>query len=901
MTDASPDNSTVVDMVPDNLLGPNKDLKVLVDTGKSEDWDKTVASNGIAQILGSTAMLVIYFVCRKKTPWVYYPNIKNKPQHPCYQHNPGMFSWIGPLITTKDTQLLSMVGLDGFMFLQMLKLLYRICFCLCLFVVPLLCYIFVNFNKKTEYFGRLSIIGITDVKVYWLVLVMAHLITCIVIYLVFIHYKRYVTLRQMYLAAPATMTSLCHMKKLSKDLGADQNAIDFVNVSSRSVIIDRLPSDIKNDTQLFQYIESLRIGEIESVSLIHNTYKLQKLYEERSEAIQDIEKEIAKAFIRLQRLYIDNKDECGESFGEAYKGGLEASADEMAEGVSILTSDKVMLFNRFSKCGGKFLTKTLAGSLLLEFAIEKLRRINDKIAAERKRLQDDASMDEDEVPNASETLYVDSDIRHDVSFFSWSQIINLLNNKDLFSLDLPIAKKRGFVTFKDQRSAGIIRQTSIGTRVFSSNVQLAPAPNDVHWRNINKDEVSGYFSRMLSLGLYILFNLFFLIVVVMIVKSLEIKKDTQNFIFKLILKNEFAHSLYKGILAPLIYNIFLFFVPIIIKALLHTEQCNSFSQLQAKLMYRLSLFLFFNAFLATIILTALLKLLDKIRDGTIEVNSLIEELGNSIAKTSVFFFNTIVQRLCVGSALVVLKPSPFLYNWLIAPIVIYTRRQEKEREFSPPIDFGNHIPNVLIILPMALVYSCICPMMLVVSLAFYVSSYFVYRNELLYASRNDFESGGLHWKLCVRFILFSLLAFQIITAIFTYSSEVYSVFYLFLPLIFVTYLASEGLKAAFENNSESFPMNAPEEKFLDTFSKKTLEERHRVLAEWKEIGEDVDNDLLPVSELCVGSENVELAGSYYRDPALVETIETIILPRSFFRILYFLSCYDKKNVTGLGK
>ena len=67
--------------------------------------------------------------------------------------------------------------------------------------------------------------------------------------------------------------------------------------------------------------------------------------------------------------------------------------------------------------------------------------------------------------------------------------------------------------------------------------------------------------------------------------------------FRLILRNSALLSAYKDILAPLIYYIFIFFVPII-RTLINMEQNNFISELQGKL---ISLLLFFKTFLATIV------------------------------------------------------------------------------------------------------------------------------------------------------------------------------------------------------------------------------------------------------------------------------------------------------------
>lgn len=868
-----------------------------------EDCDSAIISNGFSQLMAGFGMLFVYLACRKRTPWVYYPNIKNKPQHPCYQPNPGILSWIPPLLAAKDTQLLSMVGLDGFMLLQLLKMLYRMCFILSLVVVPILCRLFYTTKSKhtkKQLFVLLSIADVRDPRVYWTVLVLSYISTFVIFYLVFIYYKRFTTLRQLYLAAPATMTSINQLKKISTELGSDENAIDHINVLSRTVLIDRLPAEIHNDEELMEYIKSLQVGEIECVALIHDTYFLQKLYEQRDEVIQDIEKEIAVAFSRILNFYKSEEASCKASFGDLYASDLDKSALNLFEHTNFTLEEKVRIFNHFCKYADKFLAKTLLRETMVDVHLNRLREVTTAILNEKKRLQEDSNDGKAPIstPSASDTLYVDADAKHDVSFFSISQILSFNDNKDLFTLELPLYRNKAFITFKDQRSAGILRQTKLGSRVFSSNVEQAPAPHDVLWRNICRPEVSGYFFNLFSLGLYILFNLFFLFIAVKIIESLQIEKNTNNYLFKILFRSSFVYSLYRGILAPLIYNILLFFVPIIIKLLLHLEDTSSYSGLQAKLMSRFSLFLFCNAFLATVITSCALGLYNNIGDSQMGLSSILSQLKDSILTSSVFFFNTIVQRLCVGTMIVVLKPSPFLYNWLLAPFVIYTRRQRIEREFSPPIDFGNHIPNLLLILPMALTYSCICPLLLVMSCIFYFFSYFVYKNELLYASRNDYESGGLHWKPCVKFILFTLVAFQITTATFIFSIGMSSIFYSFLPLIFFTIVFSNGLNTLFEKSSENFPMNAPEEKFLDRFAKKSLEERHRILNEWNVLKENLDEDTLEISELGFVDEQSTLTTSLYKDPSTRVSVGSLILPENFFKIVHFLKSFDKDNLTG---
>ncbi len=134
-----------------------------------------------------------------------------------------------------------------------------------------------------------------------------------------------------------------------------------------------------------------------------------------------------------------------------------------------------------------------------------------------------------------------------------------------------------------------------------------------------------------------------------------------------------------------------------------------------------------------------------------------------------------------------------------------------------------------------------------------------------------------------------------------FSIKQYTIFYIFLPLIFITMVMSEGIIAVFQSSTENFPMNAPEEKFLDKFAKKALLERHKILNEWKEINEIEDEDILPISELGFEDVAAQLGDSFYKDPSTGLTIGNIIFPLYFYRIVHFLQSFDKKNVFGLKK
>ena len=105
----------------------------------------------------------------------------------------------------------------------------------------------------------------------------------------------------------------------------------------------------------------------------------------------------------------------------------------------------------------------------------------------------------------------------------------------------------------------------------------------------------------------------------------------------------------------------------------------------------------------------------------------------------------------------------------------------------------------------------------------------------MYATKNEYESGGTYWKPTAWYILFSVITFQIINAIITFSSGQRFISIFFISLIAVSFACAYGIVSVFDKISDCFPMNLPEENYLDNFSSKVMKERYKLMEQWVEI------------------------------------------------------------------
>ncbi|KAL6122192.1 early-responsive to dehydration stress protein [Nucleospora cyclopteri] len=917
--------------------------------------DAAIISNFVVQLIIGGLLILLFLICRRRAPWVYYPNSEMRPNHPCHAFN-GILNWIKPLMTLEDTKTLGMVGMDGFMLLQTMKLIYRIFFVLSLLFCPILCVAYFQHDKgssKTTYFERLSIKNVKSPAIFYTCIILMYVTTLLIFYLIFIYYKRYVTLRQVYLVSPASLTSVETLKSLGKQLSSYEDSIDFVNMTSTTVIMDRLPSYLKNDRDVYNYISDLHIGEIENAILIQDTYKLTQLYEERDMILQNIEKYIATAFTKIQRYFEEQKDRCEESFKETYNKTLERSAIRIFRNMRFSLEEKVRLLNCFITNGGKFLSMAGPGVSYVKVYLESFKKCNQRIVNEKERLRKDKGPDAEivlesfnkssreddthndsnsgeketrsnqhekkmyveknsqndhslseiiEIPEAAKSVFIPSNLEDNVSFFSFTQLCQFKKYRRYFSLDIPVNKRRAFVTFADPKQAGIIKQAQIGTRVFSPKASSAPAPNDIVWKNITKSEISCFFGQLGSTFIFIGYNILFYFTVSSILRMLDLEEQGSNFLLSKIKNNSFLETLYNGMITPLIYNTCILVSPYIIEFLINMEGISSYSLSQMRLMKLYSIFLFYNAFLAIFLSTSFFRIAKNIiLNKDYKLNEFVNELGSGFIRYSLFFFNTVVQRMIVGTIMVLLKPVPFFMNFILYPLTTFTRRQEDELKMSPPFDFGNVMPQVLLVFPIALSYGCICPVMLPLGFCFYFFSYFVYKNELIYTSCNPYESGGVFWIEMTVFLVMGVIAFQLATFATMISMKYTNVLYYVIPLFIIDLYFYQAIGTLFHKNCTNYPLNEPEEEFLDEFASRFIVERKKMLKEWDEKMEAVDEDKIPVSELGIHDRNLVTNTSYYKDPSMVVNISEIKLPYNFYLCIHFLRTFDYKNVFGFNK
>lgn len=866
--------------------------------------DSSIFHNISLQFIIAAILLAFFLALRPVLTWLYSPNTRNREKHPAYGFG-GRILWMAPLMEISDTHLLSLIGMDSFMMLQTMKMLHRILVVLSLITLPTLgiFYLSSRDGKYDQLFLQLSIINIdSDSSIIYLAVVVAYVITFVILYMVYIYYKKYIGLRQLYIRNPSLLTAVPAIKKQQFHHGSLSRAIEYINMPVKTLYVTRLPPILKNDQDLRIYIDAIGAGVIVDCILIRNTHNLNELVFRRERCIRKLEKCIHNTIKNANKWSERNLARCRD-YMESFRGTslLEASSD--ADNVEFSTSEKTRMFSAFLNGCPAFKEKR-GDMYLMQFYLDELEATNDAIKKEKGRLQEEFRSEE----NIEEMIRVENVVENldgfgeDIDFFPVLQILNPEEHYRGFARDIPLGKRSGFVTFESQKSASAISQSLLSSRMFGVSAIRAPAPEDIIWPNLTMSSVKTYFNRMISFFFFIVFTVIFLTVVfgvASLTKIDYIEKVSGYSLPEYVKRHE---STIDGIVTPFIYNQLMGFSQILLTTFLKGEGVISYSEFQLKLMQRYFLFLFFNGFLALFFSSTFFSTIGDLVRGESDITSVLKEFGKSLSRTSLFFCNATIQKCIVGNIILLVKPVTLVTQLFIRIFQRNrTRREKIESRFPENINFATYYPILFLVFPMCLIYSVISPIMLLIGALHFMNAYISLKNEFVYVASNEFEAGGVHWPTCCNHVIYSLLTMHVATACQLLSfNQKFKAGSMVIPILLTIYFKF-CLNKMFTKASDYHPINIQEEDYLDSFIRHYIRRRLKMLEEWVELAEKADSDTVELIHLNI-SDHSNLKKVYpYRDPNMNNAFSKLLLPKNFFKIIKFLEENDKKNVFGLRK
>ncbi|KAL3477585.1 hypothetical protein BJX99DRAFT_226194 [Aspergillus californicus] len=264
--------------------GAEEFLKLIQDPFKS-----AFQTNAVWASLGTSAgfailLALLFSLFRPRHSVVYAPKVK----HADRKHSPpvvgkGFFSWIKPVLRTKEPELVESVGLDAVIFIRFTKMCRNIFIFLsilgCGIMIPLNVTQSKNTNDATV-FATMTPLFVTT-KVIWSQVVCAWLFDIIIAFFLWRNYKAVYALRRKFFETSDYQRSL----------------------HARTLMLTDIPSDIRNDEAVLLLTDQLNpTAAVPRASVGRNVKDLPMLIKEHEELVRKLESVLAKYLKNPDRL-----------------------------------------------------------------------------------------------------------------------------------------------------------------------------------------------------------------------------------------------------------------------------------------------------------------------------------------------------------------------------------------------------------------------------------------------------------------------------------------------------------------------------------------------------------------------------------------------------------------------
>jgi hypothetical protein len=243
----------------------------------SASLQQTSVFASLGTSIGFTLLIAIAFsLLRPYNSVVYAPKLK----HADDKHSPppmgkGLFAWFGPIVRTKEQDLVKQVGLDATIFLRFTRMCRNILLTIsaigCGILIP------VNLFKGKQWPGQSAITKLTPVNVFgganWGQTICAWFFDIVIIGFLWWNYRKVLQLRRQYYDSPEYQSSL----------------------HARTLMINDIPKDFCSDEGIGRLIDQVvPTSSFSRSAIARNVKELPELIEQHNNAVRDLEKYLSK-------------------------------------------------------------------------------------------------------------------------------------------------------------------------------------------------------------------------------------------------------------------------------------------------------------------------------------------------------------------------------------------------------------------------------------------------------------------------------------------------------------------------------------------------------------------------------------------------------------------------------
>ncbi|KAJ0421981.1 hypothetical protein BJY00DRAFT_102528 [Aspergillus carlsbadensis] len=655
----------------------------------------------ISSALGITAFLAF---CLLRPKWTELYAARRR-QRRAALHLPELpdsfFGWIPVLYRINEQQVLQSAGLDAFVFLSFLRFAIRFLSTVFIFAVVVLLPIHHSYtgkwglldwdkdldnNKdKKKDFSK-------DPKYLSAYVIFAYIFSGLAVYMLLQETKKIINIRQKYLGGQTSTTD-------------------------RTIRLSGIPPELGTEEGIRKFIEGLRIGKVESITLCRNWSSLDHLIEERVKVLRNLEKAWVK-YLGYKRV-----KKAGDTLPLRH---------QQPPNSTLFSEDDPLLSNEqedsYDHAGNRPTVRIWYGRFKLQY------RYVDAIDYYEERLR---RLDE-QIQDARQKEYPPTEL--------------------------------AFVTMKSIAAAQMLVQAILDPHPMQLLARLAPSPADVVWKNTYLPR-SRRMLQSWSVTIVIGFLTVFWSALLFPIGTL-LQPETLGKVFprlvEILKEHPLAMSLVQTGLPTLAFSLLTVAVPYIYNWLSNHQGMMSRGDIELSVISKSFFFSFFNLFVIfTVIGTAtnFYGLWEHLRDRLKDANTIALALAKSLEGLAPFYINLLILQGVGLSPLRLLEfGSVFMYpiNFLSAR----TPRDFAELSAPPTFSYGYSIPQTILILVICVVYS-VFPSSWLISffgLIYFVLGHFIYKYQLLYAMDHRQHSTGRAWPMICSRVLVGLAVFQLAVA-----------------------------------------------------------------------------------------------------------------------------------------
>ncbi|KAL2067322.1 hypothetical protein VTL71DRAFT_1746 [Oculimacula yallundae] len=245
-----------------------------------DPFEAQLAQNSVYASLGTsvgfTLLLAVGFsLLRPYNSLVYAPKLKvADDRHAPPPLGKGMFSWVAPILKTKEQDLIGLIGLDAVVFLRILVMLRNIFLAMTIFG----CGILIPINlAKGQFKDATPLARTTPVNTFgdanWGMTICAWIFNIIIAWFLWWNYRAILRLRRQYYDSPDYRASL----------------------HARTLMINDIPKDFRSDEGIGRLIDQVvPTSSFSRTAIARNVKELPDLIEQHNQTVRDLESYLAK-------------------------------------------------------------------------------------------------------------------------------------------------------------------------------------------------------------------------------------------------------------------------------------------------------------------------------------------------------------------------------------------------------------------------------------------------------------------------------------------------------------------------------------------------------------------------------------------------------------------------------